>query len=245
MVLKSSAGEFSTRAEPASNCPVAWTGTGEFPPGSNVATRARPELAACTAIGVLDVGGANRQPANAAGIGKQSAADPSERRAVSSGGSLTGGVSRSACSLPQSRGRACARFQRAMTQRGNARAARITVKPAPLFPACVKAPPPRSLHGAQRNAGTALQRRKSRISLTPHPAYRLAPLTNFKITQPNQPEPHSLRKATSSTKWLSPLVRMRPARWRVGWMFSCRLTRLIRDQIEVAVLIASASESFE
>ena len=35
------------------------------------------------------------------------------------------------------------------------------------------------------------------------------------------------------------------ARWRVGRMLSCRLTRLIRVQIAVAVLAASASESFE
>ena len=38
----------------------------------------------------------------------------------------------------------------------------------------------------------------------------------------------SRRSATSSTRWLSSFLRIRSARWRVGRMFSCRLTRLIR-----------------
>ena len=56
---------------------------------------------------------------------------------------------------------------------------------------------------------------------------------------------HSFRSATSSTRWLSPFLRMRSARWRVGRMFSCRLTRLMRVQMSVAVATASASVSFE
>ena len=56
---------------------------------------------------------------------------------------------------------------------------------------------------------------------------------------------YSFRSATSSTRWLSPFFRIRSARWRVGRMFSCRLTRLMLDQIEVAVATASASVSFE
>jgi hypothetical protein len=56
---------------------------------------------------------------------------------------------------------------------------------------------------------------------------------------------YSRRSATSSIRWLALLVRIRSARWRVGRMFSCRLTRLMRDQIPLAVLTASSSESFE
>jgi hypothetical protein len=56
---------------------------------------------------------------------------------------------------------------------------------------------------------------------------------------------YSRRSATSPTRWFSPLVRMRSARWRVGNMLSYRFTRLIRFQIEVAVATASASESVE
>ena len=55
--------------------------------------------------------------------------------------------------------------------------------------------------------------------------------------------PHSRRSATSSTSWLSPFLRMRSARGRVGRMFSRRFTRLMRFQIEVAVAIASASDN--
>src|SRR6516162_9328354 len=53
---------------------------------------------------------------------------------------------------------------------------------------------------------------------------------------------YSRRSATSSTRWLSTFLRMRSARWRVGKMFSRRLRRLMRVQIEVAVLTASASD---
>ena len=56
---------------------------------------------------------------------------------------------------------------------------------------------------------------------------------------------HNFRSATSSTMWLSPFFRMRSARCRVGRMFSCRFTRLMRSQIEVAVAAASSSLSFE
>ena len=56
------------------------------------------------------------------------------------------------------------------------------------------------------------------------------------------PERHNRRSATSSTRWLAPFLRMRSARWRVGRMFSCRLTRLMRVQIEVAVSTASSSD---
>ena len=52
---------------------------------------------------------------------------------------------------------------------------------------------------------------------------------------------YSLRNATSSMRWLAPLVSSRSARGRVGRMFSCRLTRLMRRQIERAVASASAS----
>jgi signal transduction histidine kinase/CheY-like chemotaxis protein len=55
--------------------------------------------------------------------------------------------------------------------------------------------------------------------------------------------PHSRRSATSSTSWLSPFLRIRSARGRVGRIFSRRLTRLMRFQIEVAVAIASASDN--
>ena len=54
---------------------------------------------------------------------------------------------------------------------------------------------------------------------------------------------HSRRSATSSTWWLSLFFRMRSARGRVGRIFSRRLTRLMRFQIEVAVAIASSSDS--
>ena len=57
--------------------------------------------------------------------------------------------------------------------------------------------------------------------------------------------PYNFLSATSSTMWLSPFFRMRSARWRVGRMFSCRFTRLMRSQIEVAVATASSSLSFE
>ncbi len=53
---------------------------------------------------------------------------------------------------------------------------------------------------------------------------------------------HNRRSATSSTRWLALFVRIRSARWRVGRMFSCRLTRLMRVQIEVAVSTASSSD---
>ncbi len=59
------------------------------------------------------------------------------------------------------------------------------------------------------------------------------------------PSAHSLRSATSWTVWLSAFSRMRSARWRVGRMLSCRLTRLIRVQIAVAVSTASLSVSRE
>src|SRR5208283_2312642 len=39
---------------------------------------------------------------------------------------------------------------------------------------------------------------------------------------------HSFLKATSSIRWLAPFVSRRSARGRVGRIFSCRLTRLIR-----------------
>ena len=52
---------------------------------------------------------------------------------------------------------------------------------------------------------------------------------------------HSFLKATSSIRWLAPFVKRRSARGRVGRMFSCRLTRLIRRQIDRAVASASAS----
>ena len=52
---------------------------------------------------------------------------------------------------------------------------------------------------------------------------------------------HSFLSATSSIRWLAPLVRSKSARGRVGRMFSCRLTRLMRRQIERAVASASAS----
>src|SRR5262249_21686053 len=53
----------------------------------------------------------------------------------------------------------------------------------------------------------------------------------------------SFPSATSSTRWLSAFFRMRSARWRVGRMFSCRLRRLIRRQMDVAVSTASLSLS--
>ena len=46
---------------------------------------------------------------------------------------------------------------------------------------------------------------------------------------------YSRRSATSSTRWLSLFFRIRSARCRVGRIFSCRLTRLMRVQIDVAV----------
>jgi signal transduction histidine kinase len=57
-----------------------------------------------------------------------------------------------------------------------------------------------------------------------------------------RPALHSRRSATASTSWLSPFLRMRSARGRVGRMFSRRFTRLIRFQIEVAVTTASSSD---
>ena len=56
---------------------------------------------------------------------------------------------------------------------------------------------------------------------------------------------HNFRSATSCTRWFASFFRIRCARWRVGRMFSRRLTRLIRSQIEVAVSIACLSSSFE
>ena len=55
---------------------------------------------------------------------------------------------------------------------------------------------------------------------------------------------YNFLSATSSTMWLSAFFRMRSARWRVGRMFSCRLTRLMRSQIEVAVATASVVGQF-
>ncbi len=52
---------------------------------------------------------------------------------------------------------------------------------------------------------------------------------------------HSFLSATSSILWLAPFVRSKSARGRVGRMFSCRLTRLMRRQMERAVASASAS----
>ena len=54
---------------------------------------------------------------------------------------------------------------------------------------------------------------------------------------------YNLRSATCSTRWLSSFFKMRSARWRVGRMLSCRLTRLMRRQIEVAASIASSSDN--
>ena len=56
---------------------------------------------------------------------------------------------------------------------------------------------------------------------------------------------YNFRSATSSTMWLSPFFRIRSARCRVGRMFSCRFTRLILSQIDVAVCAASSSLSLE
>ena len=56
---------------------------------------------------------------------------------------------------------------------------------------------------------------------------------------------HSFRSATSCTRWLSSFLRIRCARRRVGRMFSRRLIRLMRSQIDVAVSIACLSSSFE
>ena len=53
--------------------------------------------------------------------------------------------------------------------------------------------------------------------------------------------PHSFLNATSSIRWLAPFLSSKSARGRVGRIFSCRLTRLIRRQIERAVASASAS----
>jgi hypothetical protein len=53
---------------------------------------------------------------------------------------------------------------------------------------------------------------------------------------------HNRRSATSSTRWLSTFFRIRSARWRVGRMFSWRLSRLMRVQIEVAVATDSSSD---
>ena len=53
----------------------------------------------------------------------------------------------------------------------------------------------------------------------------------------------SFLSATVSTAWSVPLRRMRSARWRVGRMFSLRLTRLIERQIDSAVTRASSSDS--
>ena len=52
---------------------------------------------------------------------------------------------------------------------------------------------------------------------------------------------HSFLRATSSIRWLAPFVKRRSARGRVGRIFSCRLTRLMRRQIDRAVASASAS----
>jgi hypothetical protein len=52
---------------------------------------------------------------------------------------------------------------------------------------------------------------------------------------------YSLRRATWLMMWLAPLLRIRSERWRVGRMFSCRLTRLMLVQIALAVLMASSS----
>ena len=54
---------------------------------------------------------------------------------------------------------------------------------------------------------------------------------------------HNRRSATSSTRWLSTFLRMRSARWRVGKMFSSRLSRLMRVQIVTAVSTASSSDN--
>jgi hypothetical protein len=54
---------------------------------------------------------------------------------------------------------------------------------------------------------------------------------------------HNRRSATSSTRWLSTFLRMRSARWRVGKMFSLRLSRLMRVQIVTAVSTASSSDN--
>lgn len=60
---------------------------------------------------------------------------------------------------------------------------------------------------------------------------------------PKPTDDHNRRSATCSTSWFSLFLRMRSARGRVGKIFSRRLTRLIRFQIEVAVAIASLSDS--
>src|SRR5579872_3428491 len=60
-------------------------------------------------------------------------------------------------------------------------------------------------------------------------------------TRANTNDPHSFLSATSSIRWLAPLVKSKSARGRVGRIFSCRLTRLMRRQIERPVASASAS----
>ena len=69
-----------------------------------------------------------------------------------------------------------------------------------------------------------------------------APSSTRSAARPSARAVHRRRSATSSTRWLSTFFKMRSARWRVGTMFSRKLTRLMRLQIEVAVSTASASD---
>ena len=70
---------------------------------------------------------------------------------------------------------------------------------------------------------------------------RSPPSTGSSSEPPRRGAAQSLRSATSSMRWLAPLVSSRLARGRVGRMFSRRLTRLIRVQIERAIACAASS----
>ena len=67
----------------------------------------------------------------------------------------------------------------------------------------------------------------------------------FRSTAGGRRKTHNRRSATSSTRWLSLFFRIRSARWRVGKIFSCRLSRLMRSQIDAAVSVASSSDKPE
>ena len=99
-----------------------------------------------------------------------------------------------------------------------------------------RTPPPRIATPASPPAWTAFWSSRSTATGSPRRS-RLPTL------RPSRRKGYSRRSATSWTWWLSLFFRIRSARRRVGKIFSCRLTRLMRFQIEVAVATASASDS--
>ncbi len=98
---------------------------------------------------------------------------------------------------------------------------------------------------SSRAAGGAHARRSRRRRPSRPRAFRrgaVLPRARRRGAPRSVSSPYSRRSATSSTRWLSTFFKMRSARWRVGKMFSRRLRRLMRVQIDVAVFTASASD---